>query len=216
MKNTKITDLSWPLTNHTPIYPGDPVPQITTAAVLEKEGYNLSAVAIGTQTGSHVDAPFHVLPHGATIDQIPLQYFTGEACVFPFLDKHENEAITVKDFLPYSNLLGQTSILLIRTDWYKNIGTPLFFNHPYLTAQAGEMLIKKGIRFLCMDTLNVDKTGEAVFPVHELFAQNNLLIGENWKSFDQISSLKFILSAFPLNISGTDGSPVRAVAVETC
>lgn len=55
-KIKKIVDLSWEFTADTPIYPGDPEPSVTVATTLENEGYNLSTLVMGTQTGSHVDA----------------------------------------------------------------------------------------------------------------------------------------------------------------
>ena len=58
-KIKKIVDLSWEFTADTPIYPGDPEPSVTVATTLENEGYNLSTLVMGTQTGSHVDAPYH-------------------------------------------------------------------------------------------------------------------------------------------------------------
>ena len=53
-KIKKIVDLSWEFTADT-IYPGDPEPSVTVATTLENEGYNLSTLVMGTQTGSHVD-----------------------------------------------------------------------------------------------------------------------------------------------------------------
>lgn len=54
-KIKKIVDLSWEFTAETPIYPGDPEPSVTVATTLENEGYNLSTLVMGTQTGTHVD-----------------------------------------------------------------------------------------------------------------------------------------------------------------
>ena len=63
-KIKKIVDLSWEFTADTPIYPGDPEPSVTVATTLENEGYNLSTLVMGTQTGSHVDAPYHFSNEG--------------------------------------------------------------------------------------------------------------------------------------------------------
>ena len=78
-KIKKIVDLSWEFTAETPIYPGDPEPSVTVATTLENEGYNLSTLVMGTQTGTHVDAPYHFSNSGETIDNMELDFFLGEA-----------------------------------------------------------------------------------------------------------------------------------------
>src|SRR5512140_1426948 len=57
-KIKKIVDLSHALTPETPVYPGDPVPSFSVATTIEGEGYNLFTLVLGSQTGSHVDAPY--------------------------------------------------------------------------------------------------------------------------------------------------------------
>lgn len=100
-KIKKIVDLSWEFTAETPIYPGDPEPSVTVATTLENEGYNLSALVMGTQTGSHVDAPYHFSNTGETIDKMELDFFLGEAVVIHVTDKKADEAITLEDIEEY-------------------------------------------------------------------------------------------------------------------
>ena len=104
-KIKKIVDLSWEFTADTPIYPGDPEPSVTVATTLENEGYNLSTLVMGTQTGSHVDAPYHFSNEGATIDQMELDFFLGDAIVVRVTDKKAEEAITMEDMNLIKNKL---------------------------------------------------------------------------------------------------------------
>ena len=83
-----------------------------------------------------------------------------------------------------------------------------------MSGEVAEYLVDKGVRFLCIDTINADQTGGTEFPVHDLFSEKRLMIGENWAYFDKIDFENVVVAAFPLNIIGTDGSPVRAVAME--
>lgn len=214
MKVKKFVDLSWDLTEQTPIYPGDPEPKITVATTLEKEGYNLSGVYVGTQTGTHVDAPYHFSNEGATIDQMELDFFFGEAVVIRVTDKKAEEKITMEDVMPYDEKIKEGTIVLFNTNWYKKVGTEEFFEHPYVSGEVAEYLVEKGVRFLCIDTINADQTGGTEFPVHDLFSEKRLMIGENMAYFDQIDFENVVVAAFPLKIVGTDGSPVRAVAME--
>lgn len=118
-KIKKIVDLSWEFTADTPIYPGDPEPSVTVATTLENEGYNLSTLVMGTQTGSHVDAPYHFSNEGATIDQMELDFFLGDAIVVRVTDKKAEEAITMEDIEPYKEQIIPGKIVLFNTNWYK-------------------------------------------------------------------------------------------------
>lgn len=214
MKIKKFVDLSWDVTEQTPIYPGDPEPKISVATTLENEGYNLSRVSLGTQTGTHVDAPYHFSNEGETIENMELDFFFGEAVVIRVTDKNSNEKITMEDVMPYDEKIKEGTIVLFNTNWYKKIGTEEFFTHPYVSGEVAEYLVNRGVRFLCIDTINADQTGGTEFPVHDLFSEKRLMIGENWAYFDHIDFDNVVLAAFPLKIVGTDGSPVRAVAME--
>ena len=192
-KIKKIVDLSWEFTADTPIYPGDPEPSVTVATTLENEGYNLSTLVMGTQTGSHVDAPYHFSNEGATIDQMELDFFLGDAIVVRVTDKKAEEAITMEDIEPYKEQ---------------------FFHHPYVNGEVAHYLVEQGVRFIGIDTINADQTGGTEFPVHDLFSEKRLMIGENWAYFDRIDFENPYIIAIPMKVVGCDGSPVRAIAVE--
>ena len=213
-KVKKYVDLSWDLTKDTPIYPGDPEPNIEVATTIENEGYNLSGVYVGTQTGSHVDAPYHFSNDGDTIEKMELDYFFGEAVVVRVTDKKAKEEITMSDMVPYLDKITAGKIVLFNTNWYRKLGTDAFFDHPYVSKEVAEYLVDKGVRFICIDTINADQTGGTEFPVHDLFAAKRLMIGENMAYFDHIDFDNVVVAAFQLKIVGTDGSPVRAVAME--
>ena len=213
-KFKNFVDLTWDLTEETPIYPGDPEPKIEVATTVENEGYNLSGVFVGTQTGTHVDAPYHFSNDGDTIEKMELDFFIGEAVVVRVTDKKANEKITMEDLKPYAEKITPGKIVLFNTNWYKKLGTEEFFEHPYLSGEVAEFLVEKGVRFICMDTINADQTGGTEFPVHDLFSEKRLMIGENMAYFDKINFENVVVAAFPLKIVGTDGSPVRAVAME--
>lgn len=213
-KIKKIVDLSWEFTADTPIYPGDPEPSVTVATTLENEGYNLSTLVMGTQTGSHVDAPYHFSNEGATIDQMELDFFLGDAIVVRVTDKKAEEAITMEDIEPYKEQITPGKIVLFNTNWYKKRGTEEFFHHPYVNGEVAHYLVEQGVRFIGIDTINADQTGGTEFPVHDLFSEKRLMIGENWAYFDKIDFENPYVIAIPMKVVGCDGSPVRAIAVE--
>ncbi|MCL2579372.1 MAG: cyclase family protein [Oscillospiraceae bacterium] len=213
-KVKRCIDLSWPLAKDTPIYPGDPAPNIEAAATIERDGYNLSRLVLGSHTGTHVDAPYHFLSTGETIDQIGLDRFFGEALLIPVPGKGEDEAITLADIADFQDKITADKILIIRTGWDKYAGTEKFFHHPYLSAELAKFIVGRGVRFFCIDTLTVDGPGTAAFPVHHLFFESRMIIGENLRGLDAVDFENLVLAAFPLGIAGADGSPVRALAME--
>ena len=68
----RIVDLSHPINAETQVYPGDPVPELSPATTIDRDGYNVLHVSMGSQTGTHVDAPYHFLADGARIDAMDL------------------------------------------------------------------------------------------------------------------------------------------------
>ena len=97
-KIKKIVDLSWEFTAETPIYPGDPEPSVTVATTLGKRRLHLSTLVMGTQTGTHVDAPYHFSNSGETIDNMELDFFLGEAVVVRVTDKRTERSNYIRRY----------------------------------------------------------------------------------------------------------------------
>jgi kynurenine formamidase len=75
-------------------------------------------------------------------------------------------------------------------------------------------MICRGIRTFFIDCINIDSTGGTSFPVHDAIAAVNGIIAENLTNFAGIDFEDPLICAFPLRIVGSDGSPVRAVAIQ--
>ena len=211
----RLVDLSHPLMESTPVYPGDPEPKIFTATTVAADGYNLSHVHLGTQTGTHIDAQFHFRDDGATVDRMPLELTVGPAVVVDVTGKEPGERITLADLEPHRSALTPGCIVLFATGWYHHAGTDRFFEHPYLAAEVGEAILEAGVRTLAIDTLNADFTGGQEFPIHEMFADAGGYIAENLANTGALTpGVRPFLVLLPLNLVGCDGAPVRAVALE--
>lgn len=210
----KVVDLSLPLTNQTPVYPGDPEPNISVATTIANEGYNLHYVQIGSQTGSHVDAPYHFCNSGERINESNLSLFIGTGVVISVVGKGEQDEIIMADVEPYLEKLEAGKIVLFHTGWSQFAGEEKYFRHPYVNSEVIEEMIRRGIRTFCIDCINMDITGGDSFPVHDAVAAVNGIIAENLTNFEAIDFEDPLICAFPLRIVGCDGSPVRAVAVD--
>ena len=214
LKIKKIVDLSHALTPDTPVYPGDPVPSFSVATTIEKEGYNLFNVFLGSQTGSHVDAPYHFSNQGATIDQMDLKYFMGKGLIIDVTYKHSKEEITLPEIMQHEKQIESADIILFKTNWYKKAGTAEFYDHPFLSKGGGEYLLSKGIRTAGIDTINLDNTGGTQFPIHDMYSEAGGIIAENLANLDRVDFEAPFIIFLPLRLVGCDGSPVRAVAID--
>lgn len=214
LKIKKIVDLSHPLTAETPVYPGDPVPSFTVATTIENEGYNLFNVVLGSQTGSHVDAPYHFSNKGATVDMMDLNYFMGNGLILDMTHKKSKEQFTLEEVKRYEKQIETADIVLFKTNWYKKAGTDEFYDHPFLSKEAGEYLLSKGIKTAGIDAINLDNTGGTEFPIHDMYSEAGGIIAENLANLDQIDFDTPFIIFLPLTLIGCDGSPVRAAAVD--
>lgn len=214
LKARKIVDLSHPLTAETPVYPGDPVPSFSVATTVDNEGYNLFNVILGSQTGSHVDAPYHFSNTGATVDKMDLGFFMGNGLVIDVTYKKAKEQITLEEVKAFEKQIEAVDIVLFNTNWYQKAGTDEFYDHPFLSKEAGEYLLSKGIKTAGIDAINLDNTGGTEFPIHDMYSEAGGIIAENLANIDQIDFESPYIIFLPLSLIGCDGSPVRAVAVD--
>ncbi|WP_160705900.1 cyclase family protein [Siminovitchia terrae] len=214
MKFKQIVDLSLPLNNDLPIFPGDPEPNMRSATTIKKDGYNTSFLDIGSHTGTHVDAPYHFRDEGETIDRLPLDNFMGEGVIIPATHKKGGEPVTMDDAAPYFDKLGPGKVALFHTGWTKYLGEERYFNHPYVDIEVIAKMLDLGVRTFFIDALNIDQPNGDEFPAHEAITVVNGIIGENFTNFDQITFENPLIIALPLKISNGDGSPVRAIAIK--
>jgi kynurenine formamidase len=214
-----IVDLSHPLDDATPVYPGDPVARFEPATTIPQHGYNVLHVRMGSQTGTHVDAPFHFLEEGARIDQLPLDLFLAPAVVADVRGKRPHEPVTWADLAPVVERLAPGRMLLLQTGWDAHWGTDAYFDHPFLDGEAAERVVAAGVRTIGLDALSLDETvlgGEPAggFAAHFAVLGAGGVIVENLTNLAAIGSPEPVVSVLPLRIAGADGAPVRAVAFD--
>lgn len=204
----RLVDLSHPIRAGMPVWPGDPEVVITAAATVAEHGYNLAALHLGTQTGTHVDAPFHVDDALPTLDQLPLERFCGPARVAD-LRGHVG-AIGAGDLPP----MGPGDVLLLHTGTSAHWGTPRYLEHPWLGAEAARAIVAAGVRTVGIDGPSVDRPGDAALPAHHVLAAAHAVLAENLTNLDALAAGgTATIWLFPLPLAGADGAPVRAVAV---
>lgn len=203
-----LVDLSHPMEHGQQTFPSDPKLSIVSHGNTRTLKYNITQIVMSSHQGTHLDAMYHFLDDGKTLDQMPLHWFYGTAHVLR-IPKQAREEITVADFLPFEHLLVPEAKIIYETGWFRNFGNENFFDDfPSLTEEASEYLASRDIRMLGMDTPTPSREW---YEVHHILLRKEIVIVESLTNLDQIPS-EFTFIGFPLNLKGRDGSPIRAVA----
>ncbi|PJC36535.1 cyclase [Candidatus Peregrinibacteria bacterium CG_4_9_14_0_2_um_filter_53_11] len=205
MHNQPWIDLTHPITETMPVFPGDPPPQILKTATIEKEGYNEFSVTCGTHTGTHVDAPWHMLEDGASISGFTLNTLCGPA---QLIDARGKSKIDSELFT--GRQLSNGDRVLIMTGHSATYGTASYYeDFPELTTECANLLADSGVTLVGLDTPSPDR---APFKKHHILMRARILIIENLMGLEKLSSFSDVeLIALPLNLQ-TDAAPARVIA----
>lgn len=218
MRIQRIIDLSIVLDDDAPVYPGDPRPALRQATRIETDGFNVLSLTLGSHTGTHVDAPYHVVPDGAVLDELDLTMFAGPGVVADVTDVGARSAITWTALEPVADRLRPGAVLLLRTGWSEqHLHGDRYLDHPFLEPSAAERVLDRGVRTIGIDALSPDPTalgGDGGLPVHDLVLRAGGVIAENLTNLSALAG-EPLVSLFPIRLgNGADGAPCRAVALD--
>ncbi|MDH6578341.1 cyclase family protein [Kitasatospora sp. MAP5-34] len=155
-----LIDLTHPVTTGMPVYPGDPEVELRPALTTATAGVNVLGLHLGSQSGTHVDAPYHVDVTWPTLDGLPLELFTGPAVVADLRGLEPRTAVTADQLAPALALVTPGTVLLLATGWPRHWGTDHYLAHPWLTPEAAGAIVAAGVRTLGVDALSIDRTPE--------------------------------------------------------
>jgi arylformamidase len=214
-----VVDLSQPVHEGMQVYPGDPAVSIHQAVRLAVDGVNVLSIHAGSHTGTHVDAPFHVLAEGARLDELELTLFHGPAVVADVRGLPARAPIDWAQLEPCAAALRPGAVLVVHTGWSEHFGTSRYLEHPWLTEDAARRVLASGVRSVAVDALSPDPTPAdgaetGPLPAHRVLLGAGGVIVENLTNVAALARLADpVLSFFPLALAGADGAPVRAVAM---
>lgn len=207
----RLLDLTHPLVDGAPSFPGEPPLAIKPHARIADQKFNVSFVQTGTHQGTHLDAMYHFFENGRTVDQMPLDWFYGHACLLR-IPKSADGEITPDDLRPFESQLTPGARVIVNTGWHRQFGSPDFFcRFPSFTVDAAAYLVSRRIRLLGMD---LPTPGKAWLELHHvlLAPSAEVVLVESLANLDSLPDI-FTFAGFPLRLAGRDGSPIRAVAI---
>jgi arylformamidase len=202
----KIHDVSVSLLPGMATYPGDPPFTIEVVQSLGESPFQLSRMSLATHSGTHVDAPAHFVPGGATVDRLALEILLGKARVVEVsarerVDRADLEALDLRDDLR----------VLLKTRMSGQLLRPGFQeDHVYLSRDAALYLVQAGIKLVGFDYLSIDRFGSVDFPAHQALLGAGVVIVEGL-DLSEVEPGEYDMSCLPLRVAEGDGAPARVV-----
>ncbi len=207
----RIIDLSHAIISNMDQWPGDDQPlAIHRRSEHGPDTHMSSALELGCHVGTHIDAPLHFKADEAGLDALPLDRFAGRGCVIRFPEAPGPDALGPEILVGYE--LDACDFVLLDTGWARHWGTPLYYRQwPFLSLELARDLAGRGLKGIGLDTPSLDDfNGRAA---HDVCAAAGLINIENLRGLDGVPDRPFTFMALPLKLSGTEASPVRAVAL---
>jgi len=165
---------------------------------------------MGVHTGTHVDAPFHFLPDGYTVDKLDLSLLAGRAYVLHLQDV---DLITAS-VLDNAQIPPRTRRVLFKTrnsDYWAS-GSPDFQTEFVGISEDGaEYLVRRGVKLVGVDYLSVAPYGQSR-PTHEILLSAGVVIVEGL-DLSEVSQGRYTIYCLPLKLAKSDGAPARAILI---
>jgi len=219
----KIIDLSVVLDkNKISLVPGHPAFELKELYTHEKNFVSSSLLQISTHTGTHVDAPYHFIKNGLTIDELPLEKIVGRAVL---LDLTKVSApmrgisvAEIKQSAAKKDIRGK--IVVLHSGWLKKKwGTrEMYSENPFLLQETADWLVSQKIKSIGLDFV-LDQpdqshlSNENRFPVHRTFLREGIPHIENLCNLERIERDEFLFVALPLKLYKSNGAPAGAIAI---
>lgn len=190
---------------------------ISVAKRLEVEGWNATTLSLYSHAGTHMDAPRHFLPEGATLDQQDLSVCVGPATIVDLAPAQSRQLIGIEALGGLVDSIEPGARLLFRTDWHKRHGTPEYRDElPRISLELAHWLVEKQVGLIGVEPPSVADVNnrQELTEVHQTLFRGGVLIVEGLAHLDQLTASRIDFIALPMKITGGDGSPVRAIGIE--
>jgi arylformamidase len=209
----RVIDLSHEISEGMPVYPGTEGPRIVRANTIERDGFAEKLITMYSHTGTHMDAPGHILPGAPTLDRYDAGHFVGRAAIAD-VSGCAGGRIEARFIESLPEKVRGLDYLLLLSGWSRLWGEAAYFEgFPVLSEEAARLVCAFGLRGIGLDSISADSVGASGLPIHEILLGAGLVIVENLANLEAVGSGAFTFACLPLKLPDCDGSPVRAVAI---
>ncbi len=206
-----IYDVTVPISNTMTVWPGDPPVQLLPKSHLSRDKTHtvrLTAIEMGSHTGTHIDAPYHMIGDGKRLHEFPLETLTGKVTVFeipqvPSIGRAQLERLA----------WNGVKRVLFKTENSKHWQDGKFYEQfVYLAPDGAEFLVEQSVKLVGIDYLSIDKFRSESHPSHFVLLKQDIVIIEGL-NLNAVSPGEYTLFALPLNLHDADGAPTRVILI---
>jgi len=174
------------------VYPGDISPTFERVKTIERDKYNLTNIMFCVHNGTHIDAPKHFIADGKAIHELDLSVFYGKCTV-----------------VECAGVVGESEIAVALKNSHERL---LLKGDCELSDSGAHALAKSHVRLIGVESQSVGNSDNPI-SVHVILLEKDIIPLEGLRLSD-VDAGEYLLSAFPINLEGSDGSPVRAVLLD--
>ena len=204
-----IYDISVPIRNSMHVWPSDPPVQLESHSHLARDESHtilVTSINCGSHTGTHLDAPSHMVEGGKTLSDVPLEQLVGPARV---VEVGGVRSIRKEDLDELS--WEGVERVLFKTDNSSHWQDDRFYEEfVYLEPEAAQVLADQDVRLVGIDYLSIDRYRSESHPTHFVLLAKSIVILEGL-NLEGVPAGDYQLVALPIKLQQGDGAPVRAI-----
>jgi len=208
----RIYDVTVSVSPAMPVWPNNPGVELERMNKIEAgANSNVSRLAMGVHSGTHVDAPVHFIQGAAGVDTLKLEILMGRAAV---IHLPKAARITAPD-LAAAKISPRTKRLLVKTrnsDFWASGDREFHTDYVGVGPDAAEWLVRRGIQLVGVDYLSVAPWKESR-PTHEILLKAGVVVVEGL-NLSAVRPGLYDFICLPLKLTDCDGAPARAVLIK--
>ena len=215
----RLIDLSHEIENGMVTYRGLPAPAVSDWLSREASvsryapgtTFQIGKIELLANTGTYIDAPFHRYENGRDVAGYALETVADLPGVVVRVKSGAGRAI---DAAWFTTLDVKGKAVLVHTGWDTHWRTDTYSagQHPFLTREAAEYLVKAKAALIGIDSLNIDDDKDGSRPAHTVLLGAGVAIVEHMTNLGALPDSGFSFFAVPPRVKGMGSFPVRAFA----
>ena len=214
---SKVHDLTALLQTQMPVWPTSPLPVLEPVGIIARDGYAIERLNTLTHTGTHLDAPYHFIEAGKTVDQIPPRDLTGVGAVLDLRKEVQGTLLPRSALEKHWPTSFQPDIVLLETGWsHERARTKRYlYEFPGIDPATAEWLAQHKVKGVGTDTLGIDPYSNNKFEAHKVLLGRGIWILEALDHLDELKEgTPYTIVAAPLKLEGASGAMSRVFALE--
>ncbi|MFZ0829911.1 MAG: cyclase family protein [Thermoplasmata archaeon] len=215
---SRVHDLTALYRTHMPVWPTTPLPVVEPIGIIARDGYAIERLTALTHSGTHLDAPYHFLESGKTVDQIAPEDLVGVGAVLDLRKEIQGNLMPQAALEKHWPKSFAPEIVLLETGWsHARASTKKYlYDFPGIEPATAEWLVKKKVKGVGTDALGIDPYANAKFEAHKVLLGRSIWILE---ALDHLDTLRegtpYTIVAGPLKLEGASGAMSRVFALES-